>query len=85
MFFVFVFLLFLSDTIGVFNLLIEIRGPNNEYCGERIVSLHQAKGMFDKVFDAFETNGQYSDGIKYLEDGSGSTFVRKRVPPKYVI
>ena len=75
--------IFVSDTIGVFNLLLEIRGPNNEYCGERIVALHQAKGMFDKAFDSVETNNQFSDGIKYLEDGSGSTFVRKKVPPRY--
>ena len=72
-----------SDTIGVFNLLVEIRGPNNEYCGERIVSLHQAKGMLDKSFDITEPNLPFSDAIKYMEDGSGSTFVRKKVPPRY--
>ena len=68
----------------MFNLLVEVRGPNNEYSAERIVSLHQAKGMLDKgmLFDAVEPTRQNSDAIKYMEDGSGSTFVRKKVPPR---
>ncbi|XP_045172625.2 uncharacterized protein LOC123534440 [Mercenaria mercenaria] len=74
------FTVLVSDTIGVFNLLIEVRGPNHEYCGERIVSLHQAKALLDKSFDY---DVPQSDNIKYLEDCAGNTFVRKRIPARY--
>ena len=59
------FTIVVSDTIGVFNLLVEIRGPNNEYSGERIVSLHQAKGVLEMSLDK-------TDPVKYLEDGVGA-------------
>ena len=62
------FTVLVSDTIGVFNLLIEVRGPNHEFCCERIVSLHQAKALLDKSFD-FDV--PQSDNIKYLEDCAG--------------
>ncbi|KAL4223275.1 hypothetical protein ACF0H5_016747 [Mactra antiquata] len=74
------FTILVSDTIGVFNLLIEVRGPNHEYCGERIVSLHQAKALLDQSFDY---DGPQSENIKYLEDCAGNTFVRKKVPARY--
>lgn len=58
------FTILVSDTIGVFNILIEVRGPYHEFCGERIVSLHQAKSCDS------DANG-LSENIKYLEDCAG--------------
>ena len=61
------FTVVVSDTIGVFNLLVEVRGPNNEYSGERIVSLHQAKGVMETPLDTSKP----LDTLKYLEDCVG--------------
>ena len=62
------FTVLVSDTIGVFNLLVEVRGPNHEYSGERVVSLHQARALLDKSFD-FDV--KQSENIRYLEDCAG--------------
>lgn len=65
------FTVLVSDTIGVFNLLVEVRGPNHEYCGERVVSLHQAKSIMDM---SSEGQDPQSQGTKFLEDCAGNTF-----------
>lgn len=62
------FTILVSDTIGVFNLLIEVRGPNHEYCGERIISLHQAKRFVDKTL---EQEDPQNDAANYIEDCAG--------------
>jgi len=63
------FTILVSDTIGVFNLLVEIRGPNHEYCGERIVSLHQYRTLLDKPV---EGDNLEIEGTKFLEDCAGT-------------
>lgn len=62
------FSVLISDTIGVFNLMLEVRGPTYEYCCERIVSLHQAKVIQDKSLDFDDPQ---LENIRYLEDSVG--------------
>ncbi|KAK3596252.1 hypothetical protein CHS0354_034496 [Potamilus streckersoni] len=79
------FSIIVSDTIGAFNLLVEIRGPNNAYYGERIVSLHQARGFIDKppLNDSSVGYPHNSQTLKYMEDCVGNTFIRRAIPHEF--
>ncbi|KAL3884379.1 hypothetical protein ACJMK2_024524 [Sinanodonta woodiana] len=76
------FSIIVSDTIGAFNLLVEIRGPHNAYHGEQIISLHQARGFTDKPIlnDSSVGSPNNSQILKYMEDCVGNTFIRRAIP-----
>lgn len=66
-----------TEPHAMLDLHIEIKGPRNEICSEKIMSIYPTRRM-SQLLNAADVNVATSNEVKYVDDGKGNAYFRQK-------